>query len=121
MELNFLQENSLDILKMAVNFVNEQSPRNVSNIDNTTKNLIQGAALILSSASQDKNEKVNTDFFSLKMFNMKVSKNCGLTAHGLDFESKGQNSSVIKKGRCLCHCNLAEPLSRTVNKTKTKR
>ena len=54
------------MINMAVNFVNEQSARNVSNIDNTTKNLIQSAALILSSASEDKNEKVNTDFFSLK-------------------------------------------------------
>lgn len=63
----FLQENSLDILKMAVNFLIKQSARKVSNIDSTTKNLIQGAALILSSASEDKNEKVNTKFFSLKI------------------------------------------------------
>lgn len=60
---NFLQENSLNILKMAVNFLNEQSARKVANIDNTTKKLIQGADLILSSASEDKNEQVNTDFF----------------------------------------------------------
>ena len=63
----FLQENSLDILKMAVNFLIKQSARKVSNIDSTTKNLLQGAALILSSASEDKNEKVNTKFFSLKI------------------------------------------------------
>jgi len=63
MEPNFLQENSLNILKMAVNFLNEQSARKVANIDKTTKELIQGADLILSSASEDKNEQVNTDFF----------------------------------------------------------
>lgn len=66
MEPNFLQENSLDILKMAVNFLNEQSAKKVSNIDKTTKKLIQGAALILSSASEDKNEPVNTDSFLSK-------------------------------------------------------
>jgi len=63
MEPNFLQENSLNILKMAVNFLNEQSARKVANIDKTTKELIQGADLILSSASEDKNEQVNTNFF----------------------------------------------------------
>lgn len=63
MEPNFLQENSLNILKMAVNFLNEQSARKVANIDKTTKELIQGADLILSSASEDKNEQVTTDFF----------------------------------------------------------
>lgn len=62
-----MQENSLHILKTGVDFVNEQSARNFSNIDNTTKNLLKGASLILSSASKDNNEKVNTDFFPLNM------------------------------------------------------
>ena len=68
----FLQENSLYIINKAVDFVNEQSVRNVSNIDYTTKNLIQGAALILSSASKDKNEKVNTNSVPLNMFKKKL-------------------------------------------------
>ena len=60
-----MQENALHILNMGVDFMNEQSARNVSNIDNTTKNLLQSAALILSSASTDKNEKVNAVFYLL--------------------------------------------------------
>ena len=64
-----MQENSLHILKMGVDFVNKQSARNVSNIDKTTKKLLQGAARILSYASKDNNEKVNTDSFPLNMFN----------------------------------------------------
>lgn len=103
---------------MAVNFLNEQSARNVSNIDNTTKNLLQGAALVLSSASKDTNTKVNTDFFSLKKFSIKVSNNGDLMTTGFDFGSKGQGSSAIKKGRCLYRwakqCNLAVPLSRII-------
>ena len=74
---SLLQENSLHILNMGVNFVNEQSARNVSNIDNTTKNLLQGAAVILSSASKDNNEKVNTDFLPLNMFNKRRSEVIG--------------------------------------------
>ena len=67
-----MQENSLYILNKEVDFVNEQSARNISNIDTTTENLIKGAALILSSASKDKNEKVNTDFVPLNVLKKKV-------------------------------------------------
>ena len=93
--------------------MNEQSARNFSNIDNTTNNLIQGAALILSSASQEKNENVSTDFFSLKVFG--GIKRAPM-ARGLDFGAKRQISIVIKKGRCLR--NMTVDLSRIVNKTK---
>ena len=120
-ELNFLQENSLYMLKMAVNFVNEQSARNVSAIDNTTKNLIQGAALILSSASEDKNEKVKYQFLLSKNSSMKVSKKCGLTTRGLDFGSRGEERLRASSRKVVvCITVILQGLYPELLKTKSK-